>query len=403
MRVGIFARNKKEITETDDKAEGTVVTAINETGAESADPVVDAVENLVEDVVVTSAEGMAMSEDGDDDMAIDTSVSADEDADDGSGEGEGEGADESEGAGEGEDADDGEDADIGESEDADIDESEGAGESEDADEGEDADIDEGEGTGNSVSKVRIPLKNPAYNGLLPISLLAGLIGFLLGPIPAVLFTLLSDSSNIMVSGDITSNIFYPLFVAAPLIIYLFNSLLKGGRDIRAIIVTAVFSLFSAYLTVLLCIVVTLYTAGVNLTVMQVLMEVTASIGRLDYLPISEFASAYAYPLIFTALGVVIAALLLRGKPSQRTEKDKTCEDTESNETEEPEESVEPEETAETEDTAETEESVHETAESDETAEPDETEEPEKIEEPEDAAETGDAAEPDETDEPEETQ
>ena len=165
--------------------------------------------------------------------------------------------------------------------------------------------------------------DPAYNGLLPISLLAGLIGLILGQIPSVLFTSISDSSivldNLYSTGiiDLTSNIFYPLFVVSPLIICFFNFLLKGGRDIRALIVTAAFSLASAYLTILLCQTVTLYSIqsllGFNSTIFQVLETFIESFVALAYspIPIPVVASAYVYPLVFTALGVVVAALLYR--------------------------------------------------------------------------------------------
>ena len=144
--------------------------------------------------------------------------------------------------------------------------------------------------------------DPAYNRLLPVSLLAALIGLLLGLIPAI------------VSVLIAKTVFYPLFVAAPLFMYLFNSLLKGGRDIRALIVTAVFSLISAYLTVLACR-AALYVSYVKMPVIQIPVLTALIIGRAGALPLS--ASANVYPLIFTALGVVIAALLLRGKPAEQ--------------------------------------------------------------------------------------
>jgi len=146
------------------------------------------------------------------------------------------------------------------------------------------------------------LIDPAYNRLLPVSLLAALIGLLLGPIPAVVGVLVAKI------------VFYPLFVVAPLLMYLFNKLLKGGRDIRALIVFAVFSLVSAYLAALTCQVTLFYLSDANITIFQIPIITTMVLGRLGALPAS--ASAYVYPLLFTALGVAIAALLLRGKPAE---------------------------------------------------------------------------------------
>ena len=145
------------------------------------------------------------------------------------------------------------------------------------------------------------LINPAYNGLLPISLLAALIGMLLGPIPVIAIVLIAGS------------VFYPLFVVAPLLMYFFNSLLKGGRDIRALIVTAVFSFASAYMAALAC-QAAIYTSFRNFSVFQIPTITALIFGRSGALPAS--ASAYVYPLIFTALGVVIAAEMMRGKAEE---------------------------------------------------------------------------------------
>ena len=138
--------------------------------------------------------------------------------------------------------------------------------------------------------------DPAYNGLLQFTLLAALLGLLLGPIPAIVSVLIGGS------------VFYPFFVVGPLLMYLFNKLLKGGRDIRSLIVIAVFSLAGAYLTALSCR-AALYVTLRSLSVFRIPEFVAMAFGRPDALPPS--ASAYVYPLIFTALGVILAAELLR--------------------------------------------------------------------------------------------
>ena len=142
------------------------------------------------------------------------------------------------------------------------------------------------------------------NTLLPVTLLAALIGLLLGPILAVACVY------------ITGRMFYPLFIAAPLLIYLFNLLLRGERGIRAIVVTVLFSLASAYLAALSQ-TAALYAILRNLAVLEIPSIIVLIFGRSDAILTTDTllasASAYIYPLVFTALGVVIAAMLLKGR------------------------------------------------------------------------------------------
>jgi len=138
--------------------------------------------------------------------------------------------------------------------------------------------------------------------LLPASLLAALIGLLLGPIPAV-------------AGVLVANrIFYPLFAAAPLFMYLFNSLLRGGRDSRTLIVTIVFSILSAYLGAVMC-QVAFFVAGDGVSIFRIPAITAMVFGVSGILP--ESASAYVFPLVFTALGVAVAAELNRGPAGPR--------------------------------------------------------------------------------------
>jgi len=130
--------------------------------------------------------------------------------------------------------------------------------------------------------------------LLPATLLAALIGLLLGSIPAVAGVLIANM------------IFYPLFAAAPLIMLLFNSLLGGERGARALIVFIVFSLLSAYLGAVAC-QVAFYVIRDSISVFRIPVIITMVFGISGVLPAS--ASAYVYPLVFTALGVAVAAEL----------------------------------------------------------------------------------------------
>jgi hypothetical protein len=155
-----------------------------------------------------------------------------------------------------------------------------------------------DGTESSVKdggKGGVKFLDPVYNGLLPISLLAALMGAVLGPVPVVLFAYLTDI------------VFYPLFVVAPLLAYLFNLLLKGGRDIRAMIAATVFSLACAYITALACR-AALYASLHSMSILDIPLITGLAIGEPGVIPSS--ASAYAYPLVFTALGLAVMWELL---------------------------------------------------------------------------------------------
>jgi len=153
-----------------------------------------------------------------------------------------------------------------------------------------------------TGKKALVLIDPVYKGLLPVSILAALIGALLGLIPAAVFAYLSGI------------VFYPLFVAAPLLAFLFNKLLKGGCDIRALIVIIIFSLASAYITALSC-QAALYTSAHNMPIYQIPLLVTLALGEQGVLPAS--ASAYIYPLVFTALGIFLTWELLYSEHKRR--------------------------------------------------------------------------------------
>ena len=145
---------------------------------------------------------------------------------------------------------------------------------------------------------------PVFGGRLPVSLLAGLIGALLGAIPAV-------ASILLFSG-----VFYPLYAAAPLLMLLFNKLLNGGRDIRATVVTAVFSLASAYMTAYAC-QAALYASSLDVSIFRIPVITFRVIGRSGIL--SPLVSSYIYPLVFTALGVFVAAEFLLCGSGSRTD------------------------------------------------------------------------------------
>ena len=157
------------------------------------------------------------------------------------------------------------------------------------------------------------------NKLLPASLLAALIGSLLGPIPAIAGVLIAKM------------IFYPLFVAAPLLIFLLNSLLGGERGLRALIITILFSLLSAYIGAIAC-QVAFYVASDSISVFRIPLLTVMVFGRSGVLP--ALASAYVYPIVFAALGIAIAAELNK---NQCTVNSVQCTDGDEDETPESEE------------------------------------------------------------------
>jgi hypothetical protein len=128
--------------------------------------------------------------------------------------------------------------------------------------------------------------------------LASLIGAILSPIPAV------------IGVYIIGRPFYPLFIAAPFIICLFLLLLKGWRDIRAVIVMSIFSLAGAYLTALSCY-AAMYARAWGMSFTQIPILTVWSLAQPNNMPPS--ASAYLYPLLFSATGVLVAWELLRGR------------------------------------------------------------------------------------------
>ena len=192
-------------------------------------------------------------------------------------------------------------------------ETEGDDESEDAEDGEsEADV-----AGESGVSKKMFFIDRSYDGLLPVSLLAALIGALLGLIPATLLAYL------------TGIVFYPFFVAAPLLAFLFNKLLKGGRDLRALISVAVFSLACSYVTALAC-QAAIYISAHNLPIFQIFLLTGLELGKSGVLPAS--ASAYIYPLVFTVFGVALVWELLRGvKPRDAEQPEPAEEDSDEDE------------------------------------------------------------------------
>lgn len=129
-------------------------------------------------------------------------------------------------------------------------------------------------------------------------ILAAVFGAALAPVPAVLCAYLIGVP------------FYPLFVVAPLLIYFFNKLVRGTRSYFAVAVNIVFSLASAYITAIAC-QAALFISYTGMPLGSIFRLTFEAFGRSGVLPSS--ASAYAYPLVFTLLGICAAWELLRVK------------------------------------------------------------------------------------------
>jgi hypothetical protein len=151
--------------------------------------------------------------------------------------------------------------------------------------------------------------SPVQKERLLFSLFAALVGAILGLIPATLSAYWFKAT------------FYPLFVAAPLLIYLFNKLFRGSRDMRTFVITTGFSLASAYVTALAC-----HVTVIVHQVLLVLPTFEMSISRIPGFTVDalvqpsilpESASAFVYPFVFTALGIIITLELLCGTASSR--------------------------------------------------------------------------------------
>ena len=169
----------------------------------------------------------------------------------------------------------------------------------DADENEDPepeDADENESVPQPAKKDKLSLVDPKYKITWLLTLPAGILGAVIGFILISLFTYS------------TGKVFFPLFVIAPLLAFLFNSLFKGGRDIRSLIVIAAFSLVFAYSTELAGR-AALFARENNISAIKIPSLVVEAFGRIE-----AFASSLSdntYPIVFTALGIFLTWELLR--------------------------------------------------------------------------------------------
>lgn len=144
------------------------------------------------------------------------------------------------------------------------------------------------GTGESSG-----LKHYArHDALLPISIVGGLCGMLVGTLPAAIWVLIFGKS------------FSPMFMFLPLTIFWGITAFKGCTQKRGFIVTCVFSVVGFYLTVLSC-QASLYVLKYKVLYLNLPFVTATLIGRSDALPGPILSSAYIFPFVFTLLGVFL--------------------------------------------------------------------------------------------------
>ena len=183
-------------------------------------------------------------------------------------------------------------------------------------------FEDGDETGepdDKLSEQRPGLVNPEYTRKLPISLLSALAGAVAGTLIMVLFVLITGIKP------------YPLFAATPLLAYLFNRLLKGGRDIRTLIFFAVISLAAAYPAARAAFEHPMESVSPDIArpaALYVRLFPEVSAWKIPSLTMQSLrvsgiwpasASTHIYMLIFTALGLFLAWILMRDEPALEEE------------------------------------------------------------------------------------
>lgn len=137
-----------------------------------------------------------------------------------------------------------------------------------------------------------------HEAIVPISVIAGLIGMLAGTLPASLWVLLFKSS------------FAPMYALLPVLIWLSLRLFQGFTGRNGFIVAAVATLPGLYLTLLSCQAAD-HILRFRMSPFNLPLVTAAMIGRSDSLPGTLFSSAYILPIVFTAIGLVVTYELFR--------------------------------------------------------------------------------------------
>lgn len=139
-----------------------------------------------------------------------------------------------------------------------------------------------------------------HDALLPISVVGGLIGMLVGILPATIWVLIFGVS------------FSPLYIFLPLIIYLSIKIFKGYHGKRGVITTFIFTIIGTYLTLLSCqaaLEVAKYYKY-NMSFLSVPLVTITMIGKDNALPGPLLSASYILPVVFVILGALLAYELL---------------------------------------------------------------------------------------------
>lgn len=168
--------------------------------------------------------------------------------------------------------------------------------SEESDKANDSDGDETDIV-DVIKKSKLKLVDSSYTRKLPLSILAGIAGAV---VSLVLLSMFSYYAN---------TVFFPLFVIGPLLMYFFNTLFRGGRDIRTLIIFIVLSLLFDYTTELAGRAALFAFAYPDYNLFNIPRMVADAFGLPE--AFSKSATDNVFPLIFTALGVLLSWELLR--------------------------------------------------------------------------------------------
>jgi hypothetical protein len=135
--------------------------------------------------------------------------------------------------------------------------------------------------------------------LLPVSVVGGIVGMLIGTLPASVWVLLFGTS------------FSPMYVFLPLFIYLGIRVFRGCRDRRGFAVACILSVIGFFLTVLSC-QAALDVLKFKMLFLNLPLVTVTMIGGGGSLSEPVFSSTYLFPVLFTALGVMLVyELMLR--------------------------------------------------------------------------------------------
>ncbi len=132
----------------------------------------------------------------------------------------------------------------------------------------------------------------------PISIIGAFVGMLIGTLPASIWALIFGFS------------FTPLYLLVPLCIYFGIRLFRGVDGKRGLILIIIFSLIGLYLTALSC-QATVDVVRFKMSILNLPLVTIAMIGKSGVLPSPAFSSANVFPVVFTAIGVMLTYEPLR--------------------------------------------------------------------------------------------